>query len=641
MPNLTPGVTSRGFFCALASAAFAAVLIASYFRGFFGPFILDDSQNLLPVFRFIKDETTWQYALFENTSGIWGRAVSMFSFWLNGAIFGADPFSFKLGNFTLHLANGVLVYFLLRRLCLIVGRSEASARIIALVGAGGWLSLAIHVSTVLYVVQRMSQLSAFFALSSLIIFVRWRMLASPSLRQTGLAWLGVVVLTAFAALSKENGVLVFPLLAVIELTLFQHSGATQQRTIGRWIIFLFVVCPLLAIAGYLLANPNYLSSGYDTRTFTLDERLLTQPRVLWDYMAQIIAPNSKKLGLFHDDFALSTSLLTPISTLPAILGLFAAVVVALILRTKRPSLVSCGILFYLIGQSMESSFINLEIYFEHRNYLPSVGVVIAAAGIAIHVLGNEGARFIRPLWFTAGAIIAANLWVVWLQSNVWSSTGNLLAHAERSSPDSVRIQMLKAQMFGNERNFEQMQTTVDTLILQHPRKAVSAQMMLALSRCTAGLTADVARINDAVAQFESYIDNDDSTVFGSLSELALAQKCAGIGPRLLAQWGETLLNQPQSQSSGRAVAKVEHYTARSLAELGEVNRALPYAEAAWRNARAPASGVLTFQIRATLGDLTGCREILAELKANRLGENQAKANVQKLEAWLLSQKPSG
>jgi len=640
MPVVRPGISSQGFFCAVAFIVFAATLVACYFHGLLGPFILGDFENFSPVFRYINGETTWQFVLFENTSGLLGRPVSMLSFFANGTGFGADPLSFKLGNFALHLANGALIYLLLRRLCLVVGRSEDSARIIALVGMCGWLALAIHVSTVLYVVQRMTQLSTFFALAGLVVFVRWRMVSSPSFRQTGLAWFGVFVLTTLAALSKENGVLVFPLLAVIELTLFQHSGATQQRTIGRWIVFLFVVCPLLAIAGYLLANPNHLSSGYDTRTFTLDERLLTQPRVLWDYMAQIIAPNSKKLGLFHDDFALSTGFLAPVSTLPAILGLLAAVVVALILRTKRPSLVSCGILFYLIGQSMESSFIPLEIYFEHRNYLPSVGVVIAAAGIAIHVLGDTGARYVRPLWFAAGAIIAANLWVVWLQSSVWSSTGNLLAHAERSSPDSARIQMLKAQMFGNERNFEQMQTTIDRLIVQHPRKAVSAQMMLAFSRCAAGLKADVAAINNAVAQFDSYIDNDASTMFGTLSELALAQKCPDVGPVLLAQWGEALLNQPQAQTSGRAVAKVEYYTARSLAELGEVKRALPYAEAAWRNDRVPATGVLVFQVRATLGDIAGCREILAELKATRLGENQAKANVEKLEAWLLSQKPS-
>ena len=38
-----------------------------------------------------------------------------------------------------------------------------------------------------------------------------------------------------------------------------------------------------------------------------------------------------------------------------------------------------GVLFFLVAHSMESSFLPLEMVYEHRNYLPSVGLSFAAA----------------------------------------------------------------------------------------------------------------------------------------------------------------------------------------------------------------------------------------------------------------------
>jgi tetratricopeptide (TPR) repeat protein len=74
--------------------------------------------------------------------------------------------------------------------------------------------------------------------------------------------------------------------------------------------------------------------------------------------------------LVHD-IELSTSLLTPWSTLPAIAGIIMLLVLAGFIARKRPLIAFC-ILFFFLNHVIESSFIPLELIFEHRNYIPSM-----------------------------------------------------------------------------------------------------------------------------------------------------------------------------------------------------------------------------------------------------------------------------
>ena len=85
-------------------------------------------------------------------------------------------------------------------------------------------------------------------------------------------------------------------------------------------------------------------------------------------------PNLAEMGLHHDDFVISKTLLSPWTTLPAIAGLLALAVGALVLRKKHP-LITFGIVFFFVAHALESTIIPLEIAFEHRNYLPSYNFV--------------------------------------------------------------------------------------------------------------------------------------------------------------------------------------------------------------------------------------------------------------------------
>ena len=110
----------------------------------------------------------------------------------------------------------------------------------------------------------------------------------------------------------------------------------------------------------LLPAGKWLWAGYELRSFTLLERLLTEARVLWFYLGLIVLPRFEAFGLYHDDISLSTGLLMPWTTLPALLGLAGLVGIAWHVRNRAP-LLAFGIAWFLIGHSLESTVLPLEI----------------------------------------------------------------------------------------------------------------------------------------------------------------------------------------------------------------------------------------------------------------------------------------
>ena len=96
------------------------------------------------------------------------------------------------------------------------------------------------------------------------------------------------------------------------------------------------------------------------RDFTPWERILTQSRVLFFYLGLLAFPHIRSFGLYHDDFVLSTGLLTPWTTLASVL-LWALLAALALWGVRRRALWSFGLLWYLVGHSLESSLVALEL----------------------------------------------------------------------------------------------------------------------------------------------------------------------------------------------------------------------------------------------------------------------------------------
>ena len=422
------------------------VCILAYGIALNGPLFFDDEPNLLSNQQVQIDGATfdsWRTASLSADSGVLYRPIAMLTFALNHASVGAfTPFSLKATNLAIHLLIGALLYLfalaLLQAPALRVHRLDShQCRVVALIAASLWLLHPIHVSTVLYAVQRMAQLSTLFTLAGLLVYTRYRLRWAACGATTGeivAAALWVLLLGLCAVFSKENGALLPWLIAVVEVTLFRGIWRGQSGRGLRWLGWLALILPLLLVFALYLIAPEMLLGRYGGREFTLSERLLTQGRALWQYLSWMLVPNITGMGFFHDDIAISRSLWSPLTTA---LSLFAwsLVLGACLLWHRRYPLIAFAFLFYLVAHSMESTVFPLEMVFEHRNYLPSVGfAVLAALGIVQGVARVDALRLRAVTAGILGILVALLL----VRTNAWSDETQLARFNVINHPLSAR-----------------------------------------------------------------------------------------------------------------------------------------------------------------------------------------------------------
>jgi hypothetical protein len=444
---------------AIASLTLGLAVIAAYAPGLAGPFVFDDAENITanpPVALSVINATTLADALLANDAGPLKRPLASLTFALNHFFAGSfeSALAFKVTNVAIHIINSWLVYALI--LALTGARGLATqwdkrgrARF-AFLCAAVWALHPIQLTSVLYVVQRMTSLAGTFVLAGLWIYVRGRLeLANNPARAVRLMAAGLVGGMLLGITAKETAVLLPVYALAVEFSVFSRTellAAARRRLVLIYGIALAV--PVAILAAYALLHPGFMAESYAARTFTPVERILTEARVLWRYLGMLVYPVPSQFGLFHDDIAPSTGLFSPPTTLPALLGLIAAAIWALAGSLRHP-LTSLGILWFLAGHSLESTIIGLELAHEHRNYLPSLGPIIAAAGAL---------RFSRAaprVGYATQRLAAALLCLVlaystWVRSATWSDVATLALTTVRNHPKSPRANDFAARVSLNQ-----------------------------------------------------------------------------------------------------------------------------------------------------------------------------------------------
>lgn len=428
----------RAVMQALALPALLLLALIVFWPAVHGPFLFDDFPNLKNLAELNDHLSLRNIGVYTTLfPGAFGRPLSAISFLLNDVSWPSQPFGFKVTNLLIHLLNGVLVFGLARAIGRARGGDDAvlaRGDLVALGCMAFWLLSPIQISAVFLVVQRMTELAATFAFATLWAFVS----VASRARTPGRAIAAIAVLgtgTVLSFLAKENGALV-PLLALVTCwTLL----APRLRELPAWpkrILWIGMALPSLAVLAKLAKFGVDAPAGlFPSRNFGLWERLMTEPRVLLDYLALVFAPRLSSSSLYNDDYAISHGLLDPASTLPAIAFVVLAFVAALALR-KRTPVFSFGVLWYLAGQVMESTVVGLEIYFEHRNYLPLFGIAFAVAAGAFALR----APLRKPLLFGLAGWFLLVTTVTHLQARAWGDEGRLAVYWHTEHPGSLRAQ---------------------------------------------------------------------------------------------------------------------------------------------------------------------------------------------------------
>jgi tetratricopeptide (TPR) repeat protein len=198
---------------------------------------------------------------------------------------------------------------------------------------------------------------------------------------------------------------------------------------------------ILVAGGFFVLGGEFdkITRGYDQRFFTMGERLLTQPRVIWFYLSILLYPMPARLNITHD-FTISTGLFQPCTTLPAIVGLSMLLTVGLLL-VKRQPMTSFAILFFLLNHVVESSIIPLEMVYEHRNYLPSmflfVPVAMGLRKLLDHFRNRRQSLYYLLVVSGIGVIMAWGIGT-YLRNAVWQTEETLWRDAAVKSPHARR-----------------------------------------------------------------------------------------------------------------------------------------------------------------------------------------------------------
>jgi hypothetical protein len=426
-------VLSRPAFALALLFLVLTLTVWAYAPGLAGGFVLDDVSSVVTneALRIsgLNAESLWA-AAGSGSAVPFGRPASMLSFALNYLFWGEGAYSFKVVNLAIHLLTGLGLFILTLQL-LSARRGALPAAVhapwIAAIVATVWLVHPLNLTGVLYIVQRMASLSALFTVLGLSFYLLARRRALSG--QGGQAWLflGVPAATLLAVLSKENGALL-PLFALLlEVALFRFraaDGRLDRAVIGFFVVFLLL--PAVYGLGWVL-TPEAILGGYQGRGFEFHERLLTQARALVFYLQMLFVPQISELGLFHDDFGVSTGLWAPPSTLPSVVLVFALVAFGL-LMLRRERLVGLGVLWFFVAHLLESTVISLELVYEHRNYLASFGPILAmviASATLISILARGpigGSPAITATPVLVGLIVVGVFsWQTHTRAQQWSN----------------------------------------------------------------------------------------------------------------------------------------------------------------------------------------------------------------------------
>ncbi len=361
----------------IAVALIAGVAWVAYSNTFHAPFQFDDRPNITQNPNVQMKVFTWDrlVQLIKNTNQESLRFFSLLTLALNYYFGEFNVFGYHLVNFLIHIASGIFLYgFVLLTLHLpsLKEKYGSLSYKVALFTSLIFIAHPVQTQSVTYLVQRMSGMAAMFYLLSLVLYIKGR-------RSTGwprFFYLGGMVLSYILGIfSKENAAILPLFVALYEFYFFQNVDLSRR---GRKILF-SLAAGLLALGaiGFILWGKRYMDviiEGYEYRTFTMSERLLTQFRVVLYYLTLLVYPHPSRLNLDYD-FPISKTILDPPTTLISLLIIAGLIGYGIWTAKKRPLLSFC-ILWYFGNLVIESSIFPLEMVYEHRLYLPAVGPFI-------------------------------------------------------------------------------------------------------------------------------------------------------------------------------------------------------------------------------------------------------------------------
>ncbi len=369
------------------------------------------------------------------------RPLSYFTFALNWYWGQDDVKGYHIVNIGIHILASIFLFLAIILLFQSPNIRESDSNniyFVALLSSVLWAIHPIQIQAVTYIVQRMTSMAALFYIVGLFCFLKARLTSSIKTRLYFSSLTGLAYLLGIA--SKNNAILLPVSLLIAEFVFFRDLS--QRRTQKQALVTLGIGAILVAVVGIFIfigGNVFAIFEGYDSRPFTIYQRFLTQSRVLIFYLSQIFYPVADRFSIAHD-FTISTSILTPWTTLFSIIFILFLIGLSFC-RIKKNPFLSFAILFYFGNQVIESTIIPLEMVFEHRNYLPTMFLFLPVSVCIKKALDYYGSSRKPMFYFLVFSICAILIGVgtsTYIRNLDWRSSKSLWEDAVKKAPELGR-----------------------------------------------------------------------------------------------------------------------------------------------------------------------------------------------------------
>lgn len=492
---------------------------------------LDDRHSILGNTKIQIEELTPRSlirAMQHPEKEVYWRPLAYLSFALNWLVGGRQVFEYHLVNVSIHFLSAFLLFLTIFKLFetpALRATSRDNVYFTAVFAAALWAANPIQTQAVTYIVQRMTLLATLFYIIGIFFYLKARL--TDRLRNRILLYPGIAASFILGVSSKEMAALLPLSLVLIEAVFFQDlRDARARKKIWMALGIGIILIAILAGVFFLTGDPLSVFSGYGDRYFTPAERLMTQPRVLVFYLSQIFWPLPARLSIEHD-FDVSTSWLHPWSTLPALIFILALNALA-VYRVRQKPLFGFAVLFFFLNHLIESSFVPLELAFEHRNYLPSLFLFTPLAAGAARLLTRTKDKdaVLHYALVTAGICVLAGFgWGAYIRNNVWKTEVTLWEDAVQKAPGLHRpLHNLAMARYENSGRLEEaLELYLKALDLKMHRRSHRARLYGNI----ANIYARTGRLVEAEAWFQRAYDAApfvDENRYRLAETLALRQK---------------------------------------------------------------------------------------------------------------------
>ncbi len=420
---------NKSFYCLII----ITVTTIAYWNSFDVPFQFDDHHSIQnnPGIRNLSD-------LKRVFNSFPQRPVAQLTFALNYHFHELDVWGYHLVNLIIHIINALLVFLLVLQILNLLKETDRISLKnpeILFVAFSTGLLFAVHpiqTQAVTYIVQRMASLASLFYLLAVNCFLKGRSILSKN----KFAWIWFVLsgLSGLLGLFTKQIVFTFPLMILmLEWILYDDIGTFLKKKKKTAIIVavVFMVFLLILPLWYKLDFSKIFKTippeqGH-TYTLTPYNYFLTQLRVHITYLRLIFLPINQHLDY---DYPISESLFEWKVTLSG-LFLLMLIILSILYRRKYPIL-SISILWYFIASSVESSIMPIgNVIFEHRLYLPIIGIILLLTKILFMIFKNR-------VTFVLLFIFILSIYLTHKRNNVWKSEKSLWEESYVLSPQKAR-----------------------------------------------------------------------------------------------------------------------------------------------------------------------------------------------------------